>query len=94
MRGRTYTQTDVYGNYEYYMHGLMRIGKRANTKVKNYDLRDLDKETNMKNLMLPLDMCRWLVEGEDAEVVHEVLVRHHRYLTSHRLLISKPLLRQ
>ena len=33
--GRTYTRTDVYGNYdcavsaqEYYMHGLMRIGKR------------------------------------------------------------------
>ena len=22
-------------------------------------------------------MCRWKVEGEDVEVVHEVLVRHH-----------------
>ena len=35
LRGMTCTQTDVYGNYdcaisaqEYYMHGLMRIGKR------------------------------------------------------------------
>ena len=34
LRGRTYTRTDVYENYdcavsaqEYYMHGLMRIGK-------------------------------------------------------------------
>ena len=64
LRGRTYTRTDVYGNYdctgsaqEYYMHGLMRIGKRANTKVKNYDLRDLDKETNMK--VLNLFMSGW-----------------------------------
>ena len=30
------------------MHGIMRIGKMVNTKVKNYDLRDLDKKTNMK----------------------------------------------
>ena len=36
---------------------------------------------------LPFDMCRWLVEGEDVGVVHEVLVRHHW------LLISRPLLR-
>ena len=64
LRGRTYTRTDVYGNYdcavsaqEYYMHGLMRIGKRANTKVKNYDLRDLEKETNMK--FLNLFMSGW-----------------------------------
>ena len=39
------------------------------------------------NINLPFDMCRWLVEGEDVEGVHEVLVRHHRLLT------SKPLLR-
>ena len=26
---------------------------------------------------LPFDMCIWLVEGEDVEGVHEVLVRHH-----------------
>ena len=38
-------------------------------------------------LNLPFDMCRWLVEGEDVEVVHEVLVRYHRLST------SKPLLR-
>ena len=35
---------------------------------------------------LPFDMCRWLVEGEDVEVIHGVLVRHHRLLTSRPLL--------
>ena len=39
------------------------------------------------NFNLPFDMCRWLVEGEDVEVIHEVLVRHNRRLTSHRLLL-------
>ena len=38
------------------------------------------------NFNLPFDMCRWLVEGEDVEVFHEVLVRHHRLLTSRPLL--------
>ena len=47
--GRIYTRTDVYGNY---MHGIMRMGKRVNAKVRNYDLRDFDKETNMKVLNL------------------------------------------
>ena len=42
---------------------------------------------------LPFDMCRWLVEGEDVDVIHEVLVRHHQPLTSHRILISRLLLR-
>ena len=28
------------------MHGVMRIGKRVNAKVMNYDLRDLDNEMN------------------------------------------------
>ena len=28
------------------MHGVMRIGKRVNTKVMNYDLRDSDYEMN------------------------------------------------
>ena len=28
------------------------------------------------NLTLPFDMCRWLVEGEDVEGVHEVLAKH------------------
>ena len=51
-------------------------------------LRDTALEFN-----LPFDMCRWLVEGEDVEVVHEVLVRHHRRFTSHWLLISRLLLR-
>ena len=30
------------------MHGEMRIGKRVNTKVMNYDLKDLDTETNKR----------------------------------------------
>ena len=34
------------------------------------------------NINLPFDMCRWLVEGEDVEGVHEVLAKHHQYLTS------------
>ena len=46
-------------------------------------LRDTALDIN-----LPFDMCRWLVKGEDLEVVNEVLVRHHRLLT------SRPLLRQ
>ena len=37
------------------------------------------------NINLSFDMCRWLVEGEDVEGVHEVLVRHHRLLTSRPL---------
>ena len=28
------------------MHGVMRIGKRVNGKVMNYDLRDFDNEMN------------------------------------------------
>ena len=35
---------------------------------------------------LPFNMGRWLVAGEDVEVVHEVLVRHRRILTSRPLL--------
>ena len=64
LRERSCTRYDVYGNYvctvsaqEFYMHGLMHIGKRVNTKVKNFDLRDLDKETNMK--VLNLFMSGW-----------------------------------
>ena len=44
-------------------------------------LRDTVFEFN-----LPFDLCRWLVAGEDVEVVHEVLVRRHRLLTSRPLL--------
>ena len=44
-------------------------------------LRDTASKPN-----LPFDMCRWLVEGEDVEVVHKVLVRNHRLLTSRPLL--------
>ena len=43
------------------------------------------RDTTLK-FNLPLDMCRWLVEGEDVEGVHEVLAKHHRYLTSRLLL--------
>ena len=34
---------------------------------------------------MPLEIRRWLVEYEDVEGVHRVLVRHHQYL------INKPL---
>ena len=48
------------------------------------------------NLNLPFDMCRWLVEGEDVGVVHEVLVKHHQLLTNRPLLrpygLQSPLL--
>ena len=44
------------------------------------------RDTALK-LNLPFDMRKWLVVGEDVEVVHGVLIRHHR------LLISRPLLR-
>ena len=44
-------------------------------------LRDTALEFN-----LSFDMCGWLVEGEDVEVVHEVLAKHHQYLTSRPLL--------
>ena len=30
------------------MHGVMRIGKMVNTKVMDYDLRNLDNEMNRK----------------------------------------------
>ena len=43
-------------------------------------LRDIALKIN-----LSFDMCRLLVEGEDVGVVHEVLVRHHRLLTSRPL---------
>ena len=29
------------------------------------------------NFNFPFDMCRWLVEGEDVEVIHGVLAKHH-----------------
>ena len=44
-------------------------------------LRDTVLEFN-----LPFDLCRCLVAREDVEVVHKVLVRHHRLLTSRPLL--------
>ena len=44
-------------------------------------LRDVALKIN-----LPFDICRWLITGEDVEVVHEVLAKHHEYLTSRLLL--------
>ena len=59
-----------------------------NVSVLCLSLRDTELEFN-----LPFDLSRWLVKGEDVEGVHEVLVKHHRHLTSHQYLISKLLLR-
>ena len=36
---------------ENYMHGVMRIGKRMNAKVMNYDLRELDTEMNKRTFL-------------------------------------------
>ena len=44
-------------------------------------LRDTALDFNMA-----FNICRWLVEGEDVEGVHEVLVKHHLLLTSRPLL--------
>ena len=30
------------------MHGVMRIGRKVNAKVMNYDLRDLNTEMNKR----------------------------------------------
>ena len=43
----------------------------------------------IKGILLPFDICRWLVEGEDEEVVREVSVRHHRCLTSHQFFYQQ-----
>ena len=43
------------------------------------------RDTALK-LNFPFDMCRWLGTGEDVGVVHEVLAKHHQYLTSMPLL--------
>ena len=48
----------------------------------------LSLRDNALKFNLPFDMCKWLVEGEDVEGVHELLVRHHRLLTSRPLLRS------
>ena len=61
--GRTYTWTDVYVNYDarllhrelYAWSNAYR--KEVNAKVRNCNLRNLDKETNMK--VLNLMMSGW-----------------------------------
>ena len=64
LRGRTYTRYDVYGNYDctvsaqeilYAWFNVYR--KEVNAKVRNYNLRNLDKETNMD--VLNLFMSGW-----------------------------------
>ena len=57
------------------------FGMRIVSRGCVYTLRDAALRLN-----LPFDMCRWLVEGKDVEVVHEVLAKHHQYLTSRPLL--------
>ena len=43
------------------MHGAMRIGKRVNTRVMDYDLRDLDNEMNKRawNLLEINELSGW-----------------------------------
>ena len=58
LRGRTYTRYDVYGNYDaQLLHRKLyawsnAYRKEVTAKVRNYNLRNLDKETNMKVLNL------------------------------------------
>ena len=54
---KTYTRYDVYGKCdcvviarENYMHDIMYIGKKWNSKVRNYNLRGLENEMNLKVL--------------------------------------------
>ena len=62
--GRTYTRHEVYGNYdcavsaqEFLYAWFNAYRKEVNAKVRNYDLTDFDKETNMK--VLNLFMSGW-----------------------------------
>ena len=56
-------------------------GMRIVSQGCDYTLRDSALKLN-----LSFDMCRWLVEGQDVGVVHDVLAKHHQYLTSRPLL--------
>ena len=43
------------------MHGEMRIGKRVNSKVMNYDLRELDIEMNERTQnLIEIKRIKWL----------------------------------
>ena len=68
----TYECMDIGMKFFLYMNSVSRLCLR---------LRD-----TALNINLPFDMCRWLVEGEDVEGVHEVLAKHHQCLTSKHLL--------
>ena len=53
----------------------MRIFRYVNSlSGLKLPLRDVALELN-----LSFDMCRWLVEGEDVVVVHEVLAKHYQF---------------
>ena len=63
-------------------HSVLNIFRYVNSVSRLCLLfRDIALEFN-----LPFDMCRWLVAGENVEVVHRVLVGHHQYLTGRPLL--------
>ena len=64
----------VYEIFFLYMNSVSRLCLRLRDTAWNFNLS--------------FDMCRWLVEDEGVGAFHEVLVRHHRLLT------SRPLLRQ
>ena len=52
------------------MHGVMRIGKRVNTKVMDYDLKELDTETIKRSQVQMFSLgCRVRVDllGRDYQ---------------------------
>ena len=55
-----------------------------NARVGKQNLGDSKIIKNLTKL-LSFDMCRWKVEDEDVEVLHEVLAKHHKFLTSRPL---------
>ena len=79
MRGRTYTLYEVYGNYdcavsaqEFLYAWFNAYRKEVNAKVRNYNLRNLDKETNMK--VLKLFMSGWQLHRLGNERVNSWLL--------------------
>ena len=58
-----------YINYE-----CMDIVYKILRNVNSVSRLCLRLEDTALNINLSFDMCRWLVEGEDVEGVHEVLV--------------------
>ena len=67
---KTYTRYDVYGKCdcvviarENYMHGIMYIGKKWNTKVRNYNLRGSENEMTKKVLNFIGKKKEWLASS-------------------------------